>query len=595
MDTVMDSGRKKTSPFRETLAIAWPYLRPYRGGLALGFLALVLKVVSATWVPLILRDGFDALLAGFDVGKLWVFAAWVMGASLVRGLMQYYMRLKLVSISRDVEFDIRNEIFAQLTRLSPDFYQRMRTGDIMARTTNDLNQVRMMLGPGVMYWTETMLTTILAITVMASVDWQLTLIALIPAPLVSLAVVYFGQRIHKRFEAIQEQFSDISSRAQENLTGARIVRAYAQEEAEVEKFAALNRDYIQANMGLVRDTGMFYPLLQALVGLTFLLVMWAGGWRLAEGKLTMGGFVMFQSYMGMLIWPMIAFGWVINLTQRGMASLKRIREILDAAPGIAQAVPGRKLAQPVRGELRLENVTVRFGEVVALQGVSLTVPAGASAAIVGHTGSGKSTLLQLFPRLLDPSEGRVLLDGVDLRELDPEELRREIGFVPQETFLFSNSLEENIRLGAPEANRAAVEAAAEQAGLNGDVAGFPLGYETMLGERGITLSGGQKQRTAIARALLRKPAVLVLDDALSAVDTITEEKILQHLAEAIRGRTSLFVSHRVSTVKNCDMIFVLDRGEIKEQGTHAELIARGGYYAELHQKQLLEEELEQVS
>lgn len=274
----------KQSPFRETLAIAWPYLRPYRGGLALGFLALVLKVVSATWVPLILRDGFDALLAGFDVGKLWGFAAWVMGASLVRGLMQYYMRLKLVSISRDVEFDIRNEIFAQLTRLSPDFYQRMRTGDIMARTTNDLNQVRMMLGPGVMYWTETMLTTILAIAVMASVDWQLTLIALIPAPLVSLAVVYFGQRIHKRFEAIQEQFSDISSRAQENLTGARIVRAYAQEDAEVEKFAALNRDYIQANMGLVRDTGMFYPLLQALVGLTFLLVMWAGdgGWRKAS-------------------------------------------------------------------------------------------------------------------------------------------------------------------------------------------------------------------------------------------------------------------------------------------------------------------------
>ncbi len=585
----------KSSPFRETVAIAWPYLRPYRGGLALGFVALVLKVASATLVPLILRDGFDALLAGFDVRKLWVFAAWVIGASLVRGVMQYYMRLKLVSISRDVEFDIRNDIFAQLTRLSTDFYQGMRTGDIMARTTNDLNQVRMMLGPGVMYWTETMLTTILAITVMVSVDWELTLIALIPAPLVSFAVVYFGQRIHKRFEAIQEQFSDISSRAQENLTGARIVRAYAQEDAEIEKFAALNRDYIKANMGLVRDTGMFYPLLQALVGLTFLLVMWAGGWRLAQGQLTLGGFVMFQSYMGMLIWPMIAFGWVINLTQRGMASLKRIREILDARRGIAAPAAPLALTEPVRGELRLENVTVRYGEVTALRDVSLTIPAGASAAIVGHTGSGKSTLLQLFPRLLDPTEGRVLLDGIDVRSVDPEALRRWIGFVPQETFLFSNSLEENIRLGAPGANRQAVEAAAEKAGLAGDVASFPLGYETMLGERGITLSGGQKQRTAIARALLREPAVLILDDALSAVDTITEEKILHHLAEAVRGRTSLFVSHRVSTVKDCDIIFVLEGGEIQEQGTHAELIARGGYYAELHQKQLLEEELEQVS
>lgn len=585
----------KQSPFRETLAIAWPYLRPYCGGLALGFVALVLKVASATMVPLILRDGFDALLAGFDIQKLWGFAAWVIGASLVRGVMQYYMRLKLVSISRDVEFDIRNDIFAQLTRLSGEFYQRMRTGDIMARSTNDLNQVRMMLGPGVMYWTETMLTTILAITVMVSVDWELTLIALIPAPLVSFAVVYFGQRIHKRFEAIQEQFSDISSRAQENLTGARIVRAYAQEEAEVEKFAELNREYIKANMGLVRDTGMFYPLLQALVGLTFLLVMWAGGWRLAQGQLTLGGFVMFQSYMGMLIWPMIAFGWVINLTQRGMASLKRIREILDAPPSIAAPAAVVSLREPVRGELRLEDVSVRFGGVVALDRVSLTIPAGSSAAIVGHTGSGKSTLLQLFPRLLDPTEGRVLLDGVDLRQVDPEVLRRQIGFVPQETFLFSNSLEENIRLGEPGATREAVEAAAEKAGLSGDIAGFPLGYETMLGERGITLSGGQKQRTAIARALLREPAVLILDDALSAVDTITEEKILHHLAEAIRGRTSLFVSHRVSTVKDCDIIFVLDRGEIKEQGTHAELIARGGYYAELHQKQLLEEELEQVS
>jgi len=585
----------KPSPFRETLTIAWPYLRPYRWGLLAGFASLILKVMAATVVPLILRDGFDTLLAGFDFDKLWRFAALILIASLVRGAAQYYMRLKLVSISRDVEFDIRNDIFAQLTRLSADFFQSMRTGDIMARSTNDLNQVRMMLGPGVMYWTETVLTTLLAVTVMVGVDWELTLIALIPAPLVSVAVVYFGQRIHKRFETIQSQFSDISSRAQENMSGARIVRAYAQEQAEIDKFAALNRDYIQANMGLVRDTGMFYPLLQALVGLTFLLVMWAGGWRLAEGRITLGGFVMFQSYMGMLIWPMIAFGWVINLTQRGMASLKRIREILDAHPAITRPVSPRALPEPPRGELRLENVSVIFGGVRALDGVTMTIPAGAAAAVVGHTGSGKSTLLQLFPRLLDPASGRVFFDGIDLRDLDPRALRRYIGFVPQESFLFSSTLAENIRLGAPDASRSEIEAAAEKAGLAGDIAGFPQGYETVLGERGITLSGGQKQRTSIARALLPDPAVLILDDALSAVDTITEERILHHLADAVRGRTSLFVSHRVSTVKDCDVIFVLDQGKIREQGTHAELIARGGYYAELHRKQLLEEELEKVS
>jgi ATP-binding cassette subfamily B protein len=407
--------------------------------------------------------------------------------------------------------------------------------------------------------------------------------------------VYFGQRIHQRFEVIQEQFSDISSRVQENLSGSRIVRAYAQEDAEVSKFSDLNREYIRANMGLVRDTGMFYPVLQALVGLTFLLVLWAGGWRLAQGQLTLGGFVMFQSYMGLLIWPMIAFGWVINLTQRGTASLKRIREILDASPAIAAPLHPARLPDPVRGQLTLENVTLRFGDVLALDNVSLTIPAGATAAIVGHTGSGKTTLLHLFPRLLDPTSGRVLLDGIDLRDLSPEDLRRQIGFVPQETFLFSTTLANNIRLGAPETSQADVEHAAGQAGLASDIASFPAGYETEIGERGITLSGGQKQRAAIARALLRNPAVLILDDALSAVDTITEEAILHNLAHAVRGRTAVFVSHRVSTVKDCDIIFVLEKGQVLEQGTHAELLALGGYYADLHQKQLLEEELEQVT
>jgi len=574
--------------------IAWPYLRRYKKGLAFGFGALITKVIFATINPLVVRDGFDALLAGFALDKLWKFAALLLTFGMLRGLSQFYMRLILVRISRDVEFDMRNDIFAHLVRLDGSFYRKMRTGDLMARATNDLNQVRMMLGPGVMYWVETTLTTVLAIAVMASVDWQLTLIALIPAPLISFVVVYFGQKIHKRFELIQAQFSDISSRVQENLNGARIIRAYAQEDAELKKFEALNQDYIQSNLGLARDTGVFYPLLQTLVGVTFLLVMWAGGWRLYTGKITLGSFVMFQTYMGMLIWPMIAFGWVINLTQRGTASLKRIREILDAVPSIQQPAKPVRLST-IRGELVFENVTVDFDGIVALNQVNLKIKAGQTAAIVGKTGSGKSTLLNLVPRMLDPISGRVLLDGVDLREMDPRELRQHIGFVPQETFLFSTTLEENIGLGVPNATRSQVEEAARKSGLADDIASFPAGYGTEIGERGITLSGGQKQRTAIARAILREPSVLILDDALSSVDTVTEEKILHHLAEVMRGRTALFVSHRVSTVKDADVIFVLDNGKVVEQGTHTQLISQGGYYAELHQRQALEEELEHAS
>lgn len=579
---------------RSAFTTLWPYLRRYRRGLSLGFGCLLGKVVFASINPLLVRNGFDALLTNQNLSGLWVFAVLIILFGLARGVLQYLMRLILVGISRDVEFDIRNDIFSHLLRLSPAFYQTMRTGDLMARATNDLNQVRMMLGPGVMYWAETFLTTLFAIAVMATVDWQLTLIALIPAPLVSLAVVYFGQKIHKRFELIQAQFSDISSRVQENLNGVRIVRAYAQEQPELKKFEILNQDYIRSNLDLARDTGMFYPLLQALVGFTFLLVMWAGGWRLYTGQITLGSFVMFQTYMGMLIWPMIAFGWVINLTQRGTASLKRIREILDAIPSISSP-PSPQLLQPLRGEITFDQVSVRFDGSTALDQVSFTIPAGATVAIVGKTGSGKSTLLNLLPRLLDPTSGRVLLDGVDLRDLDLNQLRSAIGFVPQETFLFSTTLAENIALGVPGASPEAIAEAAAKSGLADDITAFPAGLQTEIGERGVTLSGGQKQRTAIARAILRNPAILILDDSLSSVDTVTEEKILTHLATIMRGRTALFVSHRVSTVRNADIIFVLDHGRIVEQGSHEQLIARGGYYADLHQKQTLEEELEHTS
>jgi ATP-binding cassette subfamily B protein len=388
-------------------------------------------------------------------------------------------------------------------------------------------------------------------------------------------------------------FSDISSRVQENLSGVRMIRAFAQERAELRRFEELNQQYIAQNIRLVRIQGVFEPLLEALIGLTFLVVLWVGGYQVLKGRISIGSFVMFNTYMGMLVWPMIALGWVVNLMQRGTASLKRINQLFAEKPAIAAPAHPAALGD-VRGEIEFRGVTVDYGSGPALDGVSLTIPAGATVAIVGHTGSGKSTLVSLVPRLMDPTGGAVLLDGVDLRQLDPQELRRHIGFVPQETFLFSASLGENIAFGVENATEEQIRRAAEIAGLADDIAGFPEGYRTMVGERGITLSGGQKQRTAIARAILRDPRILILDDALSSVDTLTEERILTHLAGVMRGRTVILISHRVSTVRQADSIVVLERGRVVEQGTHAELVERGGYYAELSQKQTLEEELESI-
>jgi ATP-binding cassette, subfamily B, multidrug efflux pump len=571
----------------------FPYYRRYRRGIALGGGSLVIKDLAAAGQPLVIKAGIDSLAHGFRAETLFLYCALLLLLSLVKGFFQYWMRVTLIGISRDIEYDLRNDLFAHLVSLSPEFYSRTRTGDIMARSTNDLNAVRMMLGPGVMYWGETMLTFVLALAVMLWVDWPLTLLALLPAPLVSFAVVYFGRTIHERFEKIQAMFSDISSRIQENLAGVRVIRAYVQEEAEQRQFAALNTEYIAHNLSLARTSSMFMPLLQGLIGLTFLVVLWVGGYRLLSGHISLGSFFMFNTFMGMLVWPMIALGWVVNLMQRGHASMGRISQLLDERPSIAAPEVPVALTD-VRGAIAMRGVTVEYSSGCALESVDLEIRAGETLAVVGHTGSGKSTLARLIPRLLDPSAGSLSLDGVDLRRFDPEALRRHIGYVPQETFLFSATLAENIAFGVPDASLDEIRRAAELAGLAPDVAGFPKGYDTVLGERGITLSGGQKQRAAIARAILRNPKILILDDALSSVDTLTEERILQGLAGVMRGRTSILISHRVSTVCQADRIIVLDHGRIVEQGTHAELIGNGGYYAELYQKQLLEEELEAI-
>ena len=578
----------------KSLSTLWPYMRRYRPGLTLGIGSLVMKDLLAASLPIVLKYAVDSLTKGFVLRLVLQLAALLIGLALAKGVFQYWMRVIIIGISRDIEFDLRNDLFDHLVELSQDFYSRYRTGDIMARSTNDLNAVRMMLGPGIMYCTETVLMLILSVAVMIKVDFRLTLIALIPAPFVSIAVVLFGRRIHVRFEHIQKMFADISSKVQENLAGVRVIRAYAQEKAEVGQFENLNRDYIRENIGLAKIQGMFMPLLQALIGITFLLVLWAGGRQLMQGRIGLGSFVMFNTYMGMLIWPMIAFGWVVNLMQRGTASLNRINEMLHERPSIAS--PTGEMASPgnLLPEIRFENVYVKHGAREALVGIHLTVSAGETVAIVGHTGSGKTTLVSLIPRLFDPTDGHVRLDGTDLKDFDPAALRRQIGFVPQETFLFSATLAENIAWGVPDATELDILWAAEVAGLAPDIQSFPDGLNTLIGERGLTLSGGQKQRTAIARAVLRNPRILILDDALSSVDTVTEEKILAGLSGVMRDRTTILISHRVSTVQNADRIVVLSHGKIVESGSHAQLQQLGGYYAELYQKQLLEEELEAI-
>ncbi len=578
---------------RKSISSLWPYLARYKRGLALGMGALIAKDAFSALLPLILKNGVDRLTAGFQIAIVLKLAAILLTVALVKGIFQYWMRVIIIGISRDVEYDLRNDLYRRLVTLSQDFYSEFRTGDIMARATNDLNAVRMMLGPGIMYWTETSITLIIVVAVMLKVNAGMTLISLIPAPIVSVAVIFFGRQIHTRFEHIQGMFSDISSRVQENLAGVRIVRAYAQENAEVAQFEQLNQEYIRENIGLARLQGTFMPALQALIGFTFLLVLWAGGVRLLRHEITLGSFVMFNTYMGTLIWPMIALGWVVNLMQRGTASLNRINDLMHREPAIkapSLSVPVTEVA-PV---LKFRNVGMEFSGRKALDGVNLAIAEAETVAIVGHTGSGKTALVNLIPRLFDPTEGTVEMGGVDLRRFDPEQLRERIGFVPQETFLFSATLAQNIALGVPEATREQIERAAEVAGLGPDIASFPNGLETVIGERGLTLSGGQKQRTAIARAILRNPKILILDDALASVDTITEERILTGLASVMRNRTTLLVSHRVSTVKNADRIVVLNHGTIAEQGSHDELLRCGGLYAELYQKQLLEEELEAI-
>lgn len=572
-----------------------PYLLRYRRRFALGLASVAVTTAVSLIAPWVLKSAIDDLSRGVTRGKLAYYSCALLTVAAVGATFRFLMRRIIIGVSRDIEYDLRNDFFAQLQRLPLSYFQARRTGDLMSRATNDLNAVRMTVGPAIMYSANTMILFVVAIAMMLSIDVRLTLVALIPLPFVSVSVWYFGSAIHARFERIQAQLSDLSAVTQEALAGVRVVRAYRQEQAELERFRASNQEYLERNRRLVRLQGMFYPSMGFFLGLGSLLVLWLGSREVIRGRISLGEFVAFNAYLVMLSWPMIAFGWVTNMVQRGLASWKRMLDVLDETPAIASAPTDRRTTLPaVTGAIEFRHLSFSYGERQVLDDVSVRIEAGQTVALVGPTGSGKSTLISVLPRLFDPPPGTVFLDGVDVRDLSLEQLREAIGFVPQEAFLFSETVGDNIAFGAggtSATNRDRVMWAAGVARLDKDLAAFPDGLDTMVGERGITLSGGQKQRAAIARAVMMDPRVLVLDDALSAVDTYTEEEILARLRGVMRERTSLIVSHRVSTVRDADLILVLDRGRLVDRGTHDELVSREGFYAELYRKQLLEEEL----
>ncbi len=589
----------------------FPYLRRYWKHLAWGGVSVILYNSLKVLIPIIIGHAVDDLKHGITQQKILFHALRLLAAAAASAIFLYTTRQVIIGASREIEYDLRNDLFANLERQSASFYQTHRTGDIMARTTNDLNAVRQLLGPAIMYSANTLVFTAAALPVMFRLSPRLTFFAFVPLPLASLLVQQFGARINRRFERIQAMFSDISSKAQENFSGARLIRAFAQEDAEIASFETANLEYIDRSLHLVRLMAMLWPTLEFILGLSLMLTLLVGGHEVLEHRMSSGDFAEYLVYMVQLTFPMIAVGWVVNLFQRGTASIVRIDELLKQEPEIADdalLAPANTArhserseeplyfdqdTKPITGEIEFRNLTFAYtpdGPTV-LEGINLRIPAGSSLAIVGPTGSGKTTLINLIPRLYDAEPGSVLIDGQPIRQFPVQPLRRQIGVVPQETFLFSDTIEHNISFGVPEATHLEIEDAAAIAHIRTEILEFPKGFGTIVGERGITLSGGQKQRTAIARAVIRNPRILILDDALASVDTYTEEQILSGLKRIMEGRTTIFISHRISTARNADQIAVLVDGRIAERGTHDELLERGGYYTRLYEKQQLEEEL----